>query len=129
MSNLIKILIIEDNQNIVFTEKICLESASYQVFVADDGISGLEKALVVQPDLILLDLLLPKMNGYLVLEALQNQPLLAKIPVLVTSAKAQTEEMKQAFAYHIAGYLVKPFLPEELLAKIKLSLTKERNER
>lgn len=113
-----KVLIIEDNPNIALTEQICLEAAGYEVQIASDGRTGLGKALEIQPDLILLDILIPKMNGYLVLEALQNNPVLHDIPVLVTSAKAQTDDLKQAFTFQIADYLVKPFLPEELLTKI-----------
>jgi DNA-binding response OmpR family regulator len=128
MREVINILIIEDNKNIALTEKICLETANYQVLIAADGITGLEKALEVQPDLILLDILIPKLNGYLVLEALQNDPSLCRIPVLVTSAKAQVADLKQAFTYKIAGYLVKPFLPTELLAKINAILKQERND-
>lgn len=118
MNRKVTVLIIEDNPNIAFTEQICLEAAGYQVVIAVDGRVGLKTAKQVQPDLILLDILIPKLNGYLVLETLQNDPELCKIPVLVTSAKAQTNDLQQALAYKIADYLVKPFLPGELLAKI-----------
>ena len=113
-----RILIIEDNQNIVFVEKLCLEANGYTVNVAADGISGLDKALAEHPDLIILDLILPKLNGYLVLEAMQNNPLTKNIPVLVTSARAQAADVKQAYSYQIAGYLIKPFTHLELLDKV-----------
>jgi len=119
MNKIIKILIIEDNKNIALTEKICLEAANYQVLIAEDGISGLEKAMEAKPDLILLDILIPKMSGLVVLEAIQNDSVLKNIPVLVTSAKAQEQDLKQAFVYKIAGYLIKPFLPTDLLSKVK----------
>lgn len=114
-----KILLIEDNKNIILVEKMCLEANGYEVLLAEDGIQGLEMVINGKPDLILLDILIPKMNGYLVLEALQNNPVTSDIPVLVTSAKAQVDDLKQAFAYKIQGYLVKPFTSQELLAKIK----------
>jgi CheY-like chemotaxis protein len=114
-----KILLIEDNQNISLVEKMCLEVNGFEVVLAEDGIQGLEMALSNRPDLILLDILIPKMNGYLVLEALQNNNETRNIPVLVTSAKAQADDLKQAFTYKIQGYLVKPFTSQELLSRIK----------
>jgi DNA-binding response OmpR family regulator len=119
-----KILLIEDNKNIILVEKMCLEANGFEVILAEDGIQGLEMAINCQPDLILLDILIPKMNGYLVLEALQNSVIVSNIPVLVTSAKAQVDDLKQAFTYNIQGYLVKPFTSKELLAKITEILEK-----
>lgn len=129
MGTLARILIIEDNKNIAFTEQICLEAANYEVAVAEDGITGLELTLTFHPDLILLDLLIPKMNGDLFLEAQQNNPAISQIPVLVTSAKAQEAELKQAFLHRIRGYLIKPFEPEALLQKIERILNPERNDK
>ena len=120
-----KILIIEDNRNILLVEQMCLEANGFQVLVARDGIEGLEIAIRENPDLILLDILVPKMNGYLVMEALQNSNDTRDIPVLITSAKAQEDDLKQAFAYPIKGYLVKPFTTQEMLAKINEILGKE----
>ncbi|HBE79536.1 MAG TPA: response regulator [Firmicutes bacterium] len=113
-----KILLIEDNKNISLVEKICLEANEFEVVLAEDGIRGLEMAINERPDLILLDIIIPKMNGYLVLEALQNHNAGYNIPVLVTSAKAQVDDLKHALDYKIQGYLVKPFTSQQLLAKI-----------
>lgn len=114
----LKILVIEDNKNITLVEEMCLEAAGHQVLIAADGIQGLELALNEHPDLILLDILIPKMDGYLVLKALQENPSTMEIPVVVTSAKAQTEDLRKANTYNIDGYLVKPFTPQELVTKI-----------
>jgi CheY-like chemotaxis protein len=118
MESKAKILLIEDNQNILLVEKMCLEANGFEVLEAMDGICGLEMAITQQPDLILLDILIPKLNGYLVMEALQNNSGTRHIPVLITSAKAQTRELQQAFHYKISGYLTKPFTSQELLNKI-----------
>lgn len=125
MGSKARILLIEDNKNIIFTVEMCLQANGYEVTVAEDGLQGLEMAMNSHSDLILLDLLLPKMDGYLVLEALQNNPVTSKIPVLVTSAKAQVEDLKQAFQYKIQGYLVKPFTPIELISKVSGILNKK----
>jgi CheY-like chemotaxis protein len=113
-----RILLIEDNKHIILTEEMCLNAQGYEVLIAEDGLQGLQMVINSNPDLILLDILIPKMDGYLVLEALQNNPTTQEIPVLVTSAKAQVNDLKQAFAYKIQGYLVKPFTPQELVLKI-----------
>ncbi len=113
-----KILLIEDDPNILLVEKICLEAKGFEVLEAGDGIGGLEMAISHQPALILLDILIPKLNGYMVLEALQNNSGTENIPVLVTSAKAQTQDLQAAFAYKIQGYLIKPFTSQELVNKI-----------
>ena len=114
----LKILVIEDNKNITLVEKMCLEAAGHQVSIAADGIQGLELAINEHPDLILLDILIPKMDGYLVLKALQENSSTMEIPVVVTSAKAQIEDLRKAYSYKIDGYLVKPFTPRELVAKV-----------
>lgn len=120
-----KILLIEDDKNIVLVEQLCLAAGGYQVMSATDGVQGLEMAFAEQPALILLDVVLPKINGYLVLEALQNNPLTQNIPVLVTSAKAQADDIQRAYAYKIADYLVKPFTHQELLRKVSGILDRE----
>ncbi len=113
-----KILVIEDHQNITLVEKMCLEAEGFQVLTATDGIQGLELALNEHPDLILLDILIPKMNGYLVLKALQENQSTMEIPVVVTSAKAQIDDLRRAFTFKIHSYLTKPFTPNELTAKV-----------
>jgi two-component system alkaline phosphatase synthesis response regulator PhoP len=120
-----RILIIEDSPNIVMVERLCLKANGYEVLTAVDGLQGLAMAISEHPDLILLDLLLPKLDGYLFLKALHENPAIAAIPVLVTSAKAQVDDLEQAHTYKISGYLVKPFTPTELLAKIAQIQNKE----
>lgn len=127
MSKQLKILLIEDNKHIVMVEKMCLEANDYKVTIAFDGLQGLDLAINTHPDLILLDLLIPKLDGFMVLEALQNNPSTAEIPILITSAKAQMDDLKQAFLYKIRGYMVKPFSPKELLLKIKEIMDSEGN--
>ena len=128
MRSKIKILLIEDDQNILLVEKICLEANGYEVLEAVDGLQGLEASIHDRPDIILLDILIPRLNGYMVLEALQNNSGTRNIPVLVTSAKAQTHDLQQAFTYKIYGYLIKPFTSRELLNKIKDVLERNKDD-
>lgn len=125
MHTKLKILVIEDHKNIALVEKMCLEAEDHHVLIAEDGIQGLELALNEHPDLILLDILIPKMDGYLVLKALHENPSIMDIPVVVTSAKAQIDDLKKAFTYKIHGYLVKPFTPRELILKVNEVLSRK----
>ena len=105
---------IEDDDHIALAIRICLEMAGYRVEVAVDGVEGLEKAFSRRPHLVLLDIRLPKMNGHLVLRALREDIRTAAIPVIVTSAVAETSEVEVAMEEGAQEYLVKPFAPAYL---------------
>lgn len=113
------ILVIEDECNIRLSVEICLEQAGYKVLMAQDGLTGLQKALEIHPNLILLDLILPRMNGYLLCEALKNEESTRYIPVVIMSAKTEDEDIKKAKEAGADGYIIKPFTPTELRKKIK----------
>lgn len=113
------ILVIEDECNIRLSVEICLEQAGFKVMMAQDGLTGLQKALEVHPNLILLDIILPKMNGYLLCEALKNEESTRYIPVVIMSAKTEEDDIKKALAAGADGYLIKPFTPIDLRNKIK----------
>lgn len=110
-----KILFIEDEKNIILSVKMCLEGAGYQVNVVKDGGLAIEEAYNFLPDLILLNIVLPKMDGYLVLEALKKEEKTKSIPVVMLSAKSQEEDIKKAMELGADDYLVKPFGPSKLL--------------
>lgn len=114
-----KILVIEDENNIRFSVTICLEQAGYIVVMAEDGLVGLQKALEVHPDLILLDLILPKMNGHLLCEALKNEEATRYIPVVIMSAKTEDDDIRKAKEAGADDYIIKPFTPSELRNRIK----------
>jgi Response regulators consisting of a CheY-like receiver domain and a winged-helix DNA-binding domain len=114
-----KILIVEDSKNIALIIRMCLEKHGYQVISAGDGVSAVEAVYGSQPDLILLDVLIPKLNGYLVAEAIKQDIAVKHISVIMMSAKAQAEDINKALAIGAEDYLIKPFTPEELIDKIK----------
>lgn len=120
-----RVLLVEDTEHIVRTVTMCLSAHGYEVRVAGDGLTAVEEAIHWDPALILLDLLLPKMNGYLVLEALKQDPRTSGIPVLVMSAKAQEQDIKLARSLGAVDYLVKPFHPKQLVQIIRSTLTTE----
>lgn len=87
-----QILIIDDNPTIVRIIEMALESFGYQVFSANDGEAGLARAKALHPDLIVLDIMLPKMNGYEVCQALKSDPKTADIRVLMLTAKGGIDD-------------------------------------
>ena len=114
-----KILIIEDEVELVEMVKMRLEASGYDVITAYDGKAGLEKAREEKPDIIILDLMLPKMDGYKVCGLLKKDARYAKIPIVMFSAKAQEEDVALGTELGAEAYITKPFEPPMLLAKIK----------
>ncbi|SDC29592.1 Response regulator receiver domain-containing protein [Candidatus Frackibacter sp. WG11] len=113
-----RILLVEDTKNIILSVKMCLEGAGYEVAVVEDGVTAVDRALRQKPDLVLLDILIPKMNGYLVCEALREDDKTKDIPIVMLSAKAEEKDIKKAMKLGADDYLVKPFEPSELLDKV-----------
>lgn len=120
-----KILIIEDDVFLgdVLTQK--LKNEGFDLVLARDGQEGYDKIKSFHPDLILLDIILPKMNGYEILEQKQKDPSLIDIPVIIISNSGQPVEINRAFALGVKDYLVKAqFDPEEALVKVRAQLEK-----
>jgi len=114
-----KILLVEDEKNIVLGVSICLRSAGLEVSVAEDGADALKKLETDKPDLVLLDLVMPKLNGLEALQAMKANEATRDIPVIVLSARAQEEDIQRATELGAADYMAKPFRPEELLTVIR----------
>lgn len=114
-----KILLVEDEKNIVLGVSICLRSAGLEVAVAVDGADALQKMAADKPDLVLLDLVMPKLNGLDALQAMKGNDDLKDIPVIVLSARAQEEDIQRAMDLGATDYMAKPFRPDELLAVIE----------
>ncbi len=117
-----KILVVEDEKNIVRVVTYNLEREGYQVSVAKDGEEALEKAGRELPDLILLDLMLPKMDGLEVCRQLRAQPKTAQLPIIMLTAKTQESDRIVGLEMGADDYLPKPFSPRELLARVKAVL-------
>ncbi|KKU97150.1 MAG: Response regulator receiver, CheY-like protein [Parcubacteria group bacterium GW2011_GWC2_48_17] len=119
-----KILIIEDDIFFGDVLRQKLQTSGYETLLSRDGTSGLKQIREEHPDLVLLDIILPKMNGYELLEAKQNDPTIASIPVIVISNLGQSVEINRALVLGVKDYLVKSqFDPEEIITKIRLQLS------
>lgn len=119
------ILIIEDERDIVDLITYHLKQSGYSVLSALDGISGLKQAKKERPDLIILDLMLPEMDGKDVCRALKSDPMTQSIPLLMLTAKA--EEMDRVIGFELGAddYVTKPFSPRELVLRVKAILRRK----
>ncbi len=114
-----RILIVDDEEDIAKLLKKHLEYHHYEVITASDGQEGLDKAKTEKPDLIILDLMLPKISGYKICGLLKKDTRYAKIPIILFTAKAQEEDVKLGEEVGADAYIIKPFESEVLLSKIK----------
>jgi DNA-binding response OmpR family regulator len=113
-----KILAVDDHQHIVRLIQVNLSKA-YEVLTAGDGEEGLRKAREVRPDLIILDVVMPKMDGFEMLNELKADPELSSIPVVMLTVKAQNADIVRGLHQGAEFYLPKPFHPHELQALVQ----------
>ncbi len=114
-----RILLVEDEKNIILGVRTCLDAVGYEVEVAENGELALEAVQRRKPDLILLDLVMPKFDGFEVLDSLKSDPETREIPVIVLTAKAGEEERQRAMELGAEAYMTKPFRPQELWDVLK----------
>jgi DNA-binding response OmpR family regulator len=122
-----KILIIEDNLEVREVLKEVLEFSGYKVATAEDGMIGVQNALTSPPDLIICDVMMPKLDGYGVLNILGKKPATADIPFIFLTAKAEKADLRRGMNLGADDYISKPFYKDELLQVIEARL--KRNER
>lgn len=120
-----KVLVVEDNANLVFGLTRSLESEGYEVESAEDGIRGFELARGGNPDLVVLDLMLPGMDGYSILKKLRAEG--KDVPVLILTARG--EEADKVFGFRLGAddYVTKPFSLSELLARVQAILRRAKS--
>jgi len=114
-----KILIVDDERDIVRTFQDRLEMDGYPIIIAENGKEGLEKVIKEKPDIILLDVIMPDMDGFEMLEALRKYPEGEECSVIMLTVRSQKEDVARAEACGVEGYLVKPFDLDEMLKKIE----------
>ena len=129
MAEIAKILLIDDDVDFVEATKTVLESKPYEVIVAYEGNEGLQKARKENPDLIILDIIMPVKDGFITAEQLKKDPELCKIPVLMlTSFAAKSSESSIAVSGGLTleteDYIDKPISPGELLSRVEKHLKK-----
>jgi two-component system alkaline phosphatase synthesis response regulator PhoP/two-component system response regulator VicR len=113
------ILAVDDERNILRLVEVNLLRAGYRVTTASDGQEALEKLDADPPDMLVLDVMMPRMDGFALLKRLKQDAARAEIPVLLLTAKAQDRDIFEGWTLGCHGYLTKPFNPAELLTWVK----------
>ena len=112
------VLLVDDDPVILKLLQVNFEMEGYDVITASDGVEGLEMARAEQPDIILLDIMMPKMDGLEVTRHLKADENLKSIPIVLLSAKAQASDVQAGKDAGADDYLTKPFDPLELLSRV-----------
>ena len=115
----LKVLVCDDERHIVRLIQVNLERQGYTVVTAFDGKEGLEKVRSEKPNLCVLDVMMPYMDGFEVLKALRREPETENLPVIMLTAKAQDKDVFEGYHYGADMYLTKPFNPMELVTFVK----------
>ncbi|MEE9911775.1 MAG: response regulator [Deltaproteobacteria bacterium] len=118
------ILVIEDNEQNLYLVRFILEKSGYQVHAAMDGQSGIDLANQLKPDLILLDIQLPVMDGYDVARNLRSNPDLSAIPIVAVTSHAMVGDREKTLSVGCNGYIEKPINPDTFMSEVELHLTK-----
>ncbi len=121
-----RVLVIDDDPVILELLRINFEIEGFEVISACDGQEGLDRAGTDHPDVILSDIMMPRLDGLQLLTRLKGDPATAKVPVVLLSAKAQRAEVDQGLALGADDYVTKPFDPLELLDRVNAALAKRR---
>lgn len=115
----LKVLVCDDERHIVRLIQVNLERQGYLVVTAFDGKEGLEKIRSEKPGLVVLDVMMPYMDGFEVLKTIRREPDTENLPVIMLTAKAQDKDVFEGYHYGADMYLTKPFNPMELVTFVK----------
>jgi DNA-binding response OmpR family regulator len=114
-----KVLIAEDDANILISLDYLMRKNGYEVFVAQDGEEALKLALEHQPKVVLLDIMMPKMDGYEVCQAIKSTKETSHAKIIFLSAKGKEEDIQKGMEAGASAYITKPFSTAEIVQKVK----------
>lgn len=117
-----RILIVDDSKTVLVQERMVLARLQHEIVSASDGEEGVQKALAVAPALILLDVVMPKMDGLTALRRLRAHPATAKTPIIMVTTRGEEESVQRAYESGCTDYVTKPINALELLQKAKAYL-------
>ena len=117
-----KILLVDDSSTVLLMERMILSKHEYDVVTARDGQEGVEKALVEKPDLILMDVVMPRMDGFEACRRLREQEDTKSIPVIMVTTRGELASVETGYTSGCNDYVTKPINGLELLAKVKSCL-------
>ena len=114
-----KILLVDDSETVLQMEQMILQRDHYEVATARDGAEGIAKAREFKPDLILMDVLMPRLDGFAALRQLRQDPHMSAVPIVMVTSKAELESMETGYEIGCSDYIVKPIDGVELIAKVR----------
>jgi two-component system alkaline phosphatase synthesis response regulator PhoP len=114
-----KILLVDDSETVLLIEQQFLKREPYQLVTAKNGMEGVEKALKTGPDLILMDVVMPEMDGFEAVKRLRLEAATQAIPIIMVTTRAEAESMEAGYLSGCNDYIVKPIDQRELLSKVK----------
>ncbi|MCK6408770.1 MAG: response regulator [Thauera sp.] len=114
-----KVLIADDEQNIVISLEFLMKREGYQVQVANDGEEAVRRIRAEPPDLVLLDVMMPKKSGFEVCQEIRSDPAMAGVRILMLTAKGRDTEVAKGLALGADAYMTKPFSTRELVDKVR----------
>jgi len=119
-----RILVADDEPNIVLSLTFLMERAGYEVEVVDNGEDAVTQAIESTPDLLLLDVMLPRLSGFEVCQKLRAHPACRALPIIMLTAKGRDSEISKGLALGASAYITKPFSVQDLLAQVSAALGK-----
>jgi DNA-binding response OmpR family regulator len=117
-----KILLVDDSSTVLLMERMILSKSDYEVVTARDGLEGLEKARAERPDLILMDVVMPRMDGFEAVRQLRQQEDTRSIPVIMVTTRGELQNVEAGYESGCNEYVTKPINGLELLAKVRSCL-------
>ncbi len=117
-----KILLVDDSSTVLLMEKMILSKSEYDVVTARDGVEGVEKARNERPDLILMDVVMPRMDGFEAVRKLREDDSTKAIPVIMVTTRGELQSVETGYASGCSDYVTKPINGLELLTKVRSCL-------
>ena len=118
----IKVLVADDDKNVLNIVRYSIDSDQFEIFEATNGKETLGMVFAISPDILILDIMMPEMDGYTVCEELKKNDSTKNLPIIILSAKSSVDDKVKAIGLGIDDYMTKPFDPRELEARIKMRL-------
>ncbi|HEX4868031.1 MAG TPA: response regulator [Acidimicrobiales bacterium] len=118
------VLVVEDDPVILRLLEVNFELEGFEVLLAHDGAEGVDLAKAHRPDLVISDIMMPKLSGIELVRALKAEPATAAIPIVLLSAKAQTSDLKAGMDAGADDYITKPFEPLDLVERVNVLLSR-----
>ncbi len=114
-----KILLVDDSETVLLIEQMILKKEPYQLITAKNGMEGVERALQTRPDLILMDVVMPEMNGFEAVKRLRQEEATRTVPIVMVTTQAEAESMEAGYQSGCNDYVIKPIDRLELITKVK----------